>query len=372
MAVPILSVSKLSKTYDNHINALKSVSFDANTGDFLVLLGPSGCGKSTTLLLIAGLEGITSGDVFIDDIRVNDVDPKDRDIAMIFQDYTLYPHLSVRSNLAFPLKMRHIPTSEIADKIKEVTEILMIDELLDRKPHQLSGGQKQRIAIGKALVQSPRIFLMDEPFANLDSVFRNQMRIELSLLQKKINATIVYVTHDQEEALALGTQIVVMDKGKVQQTGTPETIYRHPQNVFVASFIGHPAMNMLDSSELIQKSGIYYVVIDECLIKIADPLQEELQQGDAELKSVIVGIRPEDVYISDKCLFPVTIQYIEYVGSRQHIHVIMNKRKLILTEQTNKRRRIGDCVSICFEPESLYLFDKKTHKNLDSLEYTRN
>ena len=364
----ILRLSNLQKIYNNCIVALNDINLEVYPNDFFVLVGPSGCGKSTMLLLIAGLEDITSGDVFIDDVCVNDVDSKDRGIAMVFQDYTLYPHLTVRDNLAFPLKMKHTPVSKIAEKIQKISDLLMFDDLLNRKPHHLSGGQKQRVAFGKALIQNPRIFLMDEPFANLDTAMRNQMCLELSLLHKRIEAAIVYVTHDQEEALALGTRICVINHGNIQQIGTPETVYQHPKNTFVASFIGRPAMNLLEQTELLLDDGEYYIVIDEYTIKIGETLQKKLHQAGIEPKPVITGIRPEDIYISEKCMFPAIIQFIEYVGSSQRIHVKTGERTLILSEQTKAKRQAGEKVSLCFKHENLYVFDKVTHMNLDYIE----
>ena len=375
-----LKLLNLKKLYDKNIVAVENFSLDVYPKDFIVLLGPSGCGKTTTLLLIAGLEDMSDGDIYIYDALVNGVYPKDRNIAMVFQDYTLYPHLTVRKNLAFPLKMKKMPTPLITSKVGEISDLLLIEDILDRMPHQLSGGQKQRVAIGKALVRDPKIFLMDEPFSNLDTVLRNQMRIELSYLHNKIDTPFVYVTHDQEEALTLATHIVVMDKGKIQQIGTPELVYRRPKNTFVAKFVGHPQMNLLEHAQLTRSGEKYYLVIDGHAIQVTLPLQQSLQQG-LELAQhrpinektwnmpVIVGVRPQDVYILDKGILPAVVNIVEYVGADRRVHVDMGKQRLIISEKADaKRRCAGDSVFLSFDDRNISVFDSETHMNLETCE----
>ena len=249
-----LSLQHIKKVYPNGYEAVQDFNLEIEDKEFIIFVGPSGCGKSTTLRMIAGLEEISSGDLYIDGKRVNDIEPKDRDIAMVFQSYALYPHMTVRENMAFSLKIKKTPKDEIDKAVNEAAKILDLEELMDRKPKALSGGQRQRVAMGRAIVRHPKVFLMDEPLSNLDAKLRGQMRVEISRLHQRLGATIIYVTHDQTEAMTLGTRIVVMSKGKVEQIDTPQNLYNYPKNMFVAGFIGSPQMNFLDA-ECIEKNG---------------------------------------------------------------------------------------------------------------------
>ena len=253
-----VSLKGIKKIYDNKVTAVHDFNLEIADKEFIVLVGPSGCGKSTTLRMVAGLEDISEGDLLIDGKRMNDVEPKDRDIAMVFQNYALYPHMTVAENMAFALKLRKVPKEEIDKKVREAAEILDITQYLDRKPKALSGGQRQRVAIGRAIVRSPRVFLMDEPLSNLDAKLRNQMRAEIIKLRQRIDTTFIYVTHDQTEAMTLGDRIVIMKDGFIQQIGTPQEVFDHPANVFVAGFIGMPQMNFFEG-QLVAEDGKYSV-----------------------------------------------------------------------------------------------------------------
>ena len=292
-----LKLKNIQKVYENGFEAVKDFSLEIEDREFIVFVGPSGCGKSTTLRMIAGLEEISGGELYIDDKLVNDVAPKDRDIAMVFQNYALYPHMTVYENMAFGLKLRKLPKDEIDKKVREAAKILDIEHLLDRKPKALSGGQRQRVAMGRAIVRSPKVFLMDEPLSNLDANLRVQMRIEISKLYHELNTTFVYVTHDQTEAMTLGTRIVVMQDGIVQQVASPNEIYNHPTNLFVAGFIGSPQMNMTYGQTLVE-GGKQYVKVFDKLIEIPADKIGVIKEKNAENIEVIAGIRPENMYHS--------------------------------------------------------------------------
>ena len=283
----------ICKSYDNGFNAVKNVNIDIQDKEFVVLVGPSGCGKSTTLRMIAGLEEISSGQLHIGDRLVNDVDPKDRDIAMVFQNYALYPHLTVYDNMAFALKLRKLPKDEIDSKVKEAAKILDLTHLLDRKPKALSGGQRQRVALGRAIVRNPKVFLMDEPLSNLDAKLRTSMRTEITKLHKSLGTTFIYVTHDQVEAMTMADRIVVMKDGVVQQIATPQEVYDTPNNMFVAGFIGAPQMNFIDVT-LVEKDGEIFAKNDSLNIKLNKGQCCALIEKNYIGKEVVLGIRPED------------------------------------------------------------------------------
>ena len=288
-------VENVYKTFENGFQAAKDVCFVAEDREFVVLVGPSGCGKTTTLRMIAGLETITDGSIYIDDRRINDVPPKDRDIAMVFQNYALYPHMTVFENMAFALRLRKNTKSEIETKVAVAAKMLGIEQLLDRKPKQLSGGQRQRVALGRAIVRNPKVFLFDEPLSNLDAKMRVQMRTEISKLHHALKTTMIYVTHDQVEAMTMGNKIVVMKDGLVQQIDTPLNIYNHPVNVFVAGFIGSPAMNFV-KGKLVSETDKLYFVAPGIHIEIPDAMAHNLKNHTNP--EVIFGIRPEDIYDS--------------------------------------------------------------------------
>ena len=290
-----VTLKNVCKSYTSGFNAVKNINIDIKDKEFIVLVGPSGCGKSTTLRMIAGLEDITSGELYIGEKLVNDIHPKDRDIAMIFQNYALYTHLSVYENMAFPLKLRKTPKDEIDKKVKEAAKILDLEKVLDRKPKALSGGQRQRVALGRAIVRNPKVFLMDEPLSNLDAKLRTSMRTEISKLHKSLDSTFIYVTHDQVEAMTMADRIVVMKEGVVQQIGTPQEIYTNPNNMFVAGFIGNPQMNFIDVT-VKEENGNLYAVNRELKIALNKNMSEILSSKNYVNKEIVLGIRPENIY----------------------------------------------------------------------------
>lgn len=320
-----VSMKNIKKVYDKKVVAVRDFNLDIEDKEFIVLVGPSGCGKSTVLRMIAGLEEISEGDIYINGKRMNDVAPKDRDIAMVFQNYALYPHMTVYENMAFALKLRKEKKEIIDQKVKEAAEILDITDLLQRKPKALSGGQRQRVAIGRAIVRKPQVFLMDEPLSNLDAKLRNQMRAELIKLRKRINTTFVYVTHDQTEAMTLGDRIVIMKDGLVQQVGTPVEVYERPYNLFVAGFIGTPQMNFFEGG--LEKKGEQYHVIlgeDSYAIMLPEAMQKVLKEKEFTQKRVVLGIRPEHIEVvsaENKNAMKGTITVSEMMGSEVNIHM---------------------------------------------------
>ena len=285
------------KVTDEGVHAVQDFNLNIRDREFIVLVGPSGCGKSTTLRMVAGLEDITRGELYIDGKLVNDVEPKDRDIAMVFQSYALYPHMTVRGNMEFPLKLRKLPKEEIDRRVNQAAEILGITEYLDRKPKALSGGQRQRVAIGRAIVREPKVLLMDEPLSNLDAKLRNQMRAEIIKLRQRINATFIYVTHDQTEAMTLGDRIVIMKDGVIQQIGTPQEVFDHPVNLFVAGFIGVPQMNFYDAELKRDEDGVYSVLMGGIRVVPTAEKQERLRQASVPPQEIILGVRPEHIML---------------------------------------------------------------------------
>ena len=317
-----VKLRNVKKQYDNGFVAVHDFNLEIKDKEFIVLVGPSGCGKSTTLRMIAGLEDISGGEISIGENVVNDMEPKDRDIAMVFQNYALYPHMSVYENIAFGLRLRRVPNDEVHKKVCEAAEILGITELLGRKPKQLSGGQRQRVAIGRAIVRVPKVFLMDEPLSNLDAKLRNQMRAEIILLREKIQTTFIYVTHDQTEAMTLGDRIVIMKDGYVMQVGTPQELFNHPANLFVAGFIGTPQMNFFDC-ELKKEADNYYAYIGSAKVALPVYISEALKKrGNVPAKAVL-GVRPENLILcADGTPNSVSaeIKVTEMMGSELHIH----------------------------------------------------
>ena len=321
-----LTLKHIKKIYDNQVVAVEDFCMDIADKEFIVLVGPSGCGKSTVLRMIAGLEEITEGELYIDGQYMNDVEPKDRDISMVFQNYALFPHMTVYDNIAFGLKRRKVPKNEIDKKVREAAEILQISELLQRKPKALSGGQRQRVAIGRAIVRQPKVYLMDEPLSNLDAKLRNQMRSELKKLHKQMNTTFIYVTHDQTEAMTLGDRIVVMKKGHIQQIGTPHEVFDHPRNLFVASFIGTPQMNFIDVM-LVLENGMPTARIGAWHIPLELPMDIRLTEG--EERPAVLGIRPEYVEIDEPDGIPAPVTMQELMGSTVQLHLALGGAELI-------------------------------------------
>ena len=356
----------LKKVYDNKVTAVHDVNLVIKDKEFVVLVGPSGCGKSTTLRMVAGLEEISDGELYIDGRLVNDVAPKDRDIAMVFQNYALYPHKTVYDNLAFALKLRKVPKAEIDKKVKEVAEILDITQYLKRKPKALSGGQRQRVAIGRAMVRDPKVFLMDEPLSNLDAKLRNQMRAEIIKLRSRINTTFMYVTHDQTEAMTLGDRIVIMKDGYVNQIGTPQEVFNRPVNLFVAGFIGMPVMNFFDNCKVLLENGVYYAEIRGVRFLLNDFQQKALKQNGVETQEIVAGIRPQHITVGEGELM-ATIEVSEMMGSEYNIHARSNQDEVVMlipTYDLSTDVSMGRTVSFTTKPELIQLFDKETGNNL--------
>lgn len=357
----------VSKIYEGGHRAVKNVNIEIKDKEFVVLVGPSGCGKSTTLRMIAGLEDISEGELYIDGQLVNNVPPKDRDIAMVFQNYALYPHMTVYENMAFGLKLRNFSKEEIDKRVREAAKILEIEQYLDRKPKALSGGQRQRVAVGRAIVRKPKVFLFDEPLSNLDAKLRVQMRTEISKLHRKLEATMIYVTHDQMEAMTMGDRIVVMKDGVVQQIDAPLNLYNHPVNKFVAGFIGSPAMNFINGK--IVKDNVYYFVDDDENVKIKLPgkFYEKLQN----IKEVILGVRPEDIhdadiYNNDQNVFKyeATLEVCEPMGNEIFLYFMIGKVQFTSRIPARFPLLPGTKKNLAFDLEKIHLFDKETEKNL--------
>ena len=361
-----IQMKNISKVYPNGFQAVTDFNLDVEDKEFIIFVGPSGCGKSTTLRMIAGLEEITGGELIIDGKVMNDVEPKDRDIAMVFQNYALYPHMTVYDNMAFGLKLRKVPKAEIDQKVREAARILDLESLLDRKPKALSGGQRQRVAMGRAIVRNPKVFLMDEPLSNLDAKLRVQMRIEIARLHQNLGATIIYVTHDQTEAMTLGTRIVVMKDGVVQQIDTPHNLYDKPANLFVAGFIGSPQMNFLnvviekDGNETYAKIGDHTILVPVSKAKV---LEEKGYMG----KEVILGIRPEDIYdspmfidASPKTAIEAYVRGYELLGAEVFLYFDYNGQELTARVDPRTTTKTGDTPKIALDMEHAHFFDKDT------------
>lgn len=358
-----LSLKGITKIYSNGFEAVKDFNLEVEDKEFIIFVGPSGCGKSTTLRMIAGLEEISSGDLLIDGTRVNDVEPKDRDIAMVFQNYALYPHMSVYDNMAFALKMRKTPKEEIDKKVKEAARILDLESLLERKPKALSGGQRQRVAMGRAIVRNPKVFLMDEPLSNLDAKLRVQMRAEISALHNKLGATIIYVTHDQTEAMTLGTRIVVMKDGVIQQVDSPQVLYDTPGNLFVAGFIGSPQMNFIDATVNVtgQSAKIEFAGMS---VELPEKKAKKVIEGGYDKKTVVIGIRPEnltdEVSENDAGVFKTTVTGYELLGAEVMLYFTLGDSHMSARVDPHTPARVGDNILIGMNPEKIHIFDKET------------
>ena len=352
---------------DEGVVAVQAFSLDIADREFIVLVGPSGCGKSTTLRMIAGLEDITDGELYIDGNLVNDVAPKDRDIAMVFQNYALYPHMSVYENMAFSLKLKKTPKAEIDQRVREAAEILDITQYLDRKPKALSGGQRQRVAIGRAIVRNPKVFLMDEPLSNLDAKLRNQMRAELIKLREKVDTTFIYVTHDQTEAMTLGDRIVIMRDGFIQQIGTPQEVFNHPANLFVAGFIGTPQMNFFPNCRLVKDNGKWVVDVMDQRFELSADRQQALNDANTEEQPVIVGVRPVHIAVGEEGI-AAKIDVSEMMGSELHLHMNAQGTDVVAVVQTSEidLDKISHHANVCFtfRPENIHLFNPQTEENL--------
>ena len=359
-------IKNVVKKYSEEVTAVKGVDITCEDKGFTIFVGPSGCGKTTTLRMIAGLEEVTSGEIYIDDTLVNDIPPKDRDIAMVFQNYALYPHMTVYDNMAFGLKLRKYPPSEIKQRVNEAADILTIQHLLQRKPKQLSGGERQRVAVGRAIVRKPKVFLFDEPLSNLDAKLRMQMRAELSKLHTRLQATMIYVTHDQVEAMTMGEKIVVMKDGNIQQISPPKELYDKPVSKFVAGFIGSPSMNFIEGVLEEKKGGLYFNE-ENFEVRVPDSMTEKLK--DKVDQELIMGIRPEDIY--DKVYAPnasadntvvATVEVVEMMGSENIIYLTTGKTPFIAKTDAETEIEINQEVELVFDMNKSHFFDMETEK----------
>ncbi len=356
----------LDKKYPNGFHAVRDVNLEIADGEFMVLVGPSGCGKSTTLRMVAGLEETTGGEIHIGDRVVNDVAPGDRDIAMVFQNYALYPHMSVRQNMAFGLKMRRTPKAEIEKRVNEAAAILSIESLLDRRPRELSGGQRQRVALGRAIVREPKVFLFDEPLSNLDAKLRVQMRAEIARLHLRLKTTIIYVTHDQVEAMTLGDRIVLMDRGVIQQVDTPMNIYQRPANQFVASFIGSPAMNFISGQ--IQDGAFRFT---DARANGGAGSTNEVKVNGAPNGLATLGVRPEDLLVesdsadSSRRLATVTLDVVEHMGHETMVHFALTGSDHVARLPADARVQPGDRLTLSIRPGAYHLFGAADGRRLN-------
>ena len=357
-----ISLKNIKKTYEDGVTVIEDLNLEIEDKEFVILVGPSGCGKSTTLRMIAGLEEITDGEMYIGDKLVNDVSPKNRDIAMVFQNYALYPHMNVYKNMAFGLKNRKVPKNIIDKKVHEAARVLDIEQYLNRKPRALSGGQRQRVALGRAMVREPAVFLLDEPLSNLDAKLRTEMRSRITMLHKELQTTFVYVTHDQTEAMTMGDRIVVMKDGKIMQHDTPQMLYNHPQNMFVAGFIGSPQMNFIDC-KITRKSDGYYAQFDKYNIKLPDRMNESLSIY-AE-KEVVLGIRPENISIdnhSQNNSFEMYIDIAEMTGADYYLYGRLGGKKIIANIPSNMQVKSDTICKMFINSDHLHFFDKVSEK----------
>ena len=357
------------KVTEEGVLAVDDFNLEIEDKEFIVLVGPSGCGKSTTLRMVAGLEEISGGDLYIDGVRMNDVAPKDRDISMVFQSYALYPHMTVYDNMAFPLKLKKMDPKEIDKLVRDAAETLDITQYLDRKPKALSGGQRQRVAIGRAIVRNPKVLLMDEPLSNLDAKLRNQMRAEIIKLRKRIDTTFIYVTHDQTEAMTLGDRIVIMKDGVVQQVGTPQELFDHPINLFVAGFIGMPRMNLFDA-ELVKEDGKYAVKMGDVVVTLDEDKQARLAAKNVAPQAVTLGVRPEHLTLENAGAPMVhgVVDVYEMMGSENHYHVTVEDKDVIIIVPTVGMKDIvpmGEDIPFTFTGNVAHIFDKETGMNLE-------
>ena len=358
---------------DEGVLAVQDFNLEIKDKEFIVLVGPSGCGKSTTLRMVAGLEEISGGELYIDGNLVNDVASKDRDIAMVFQSYALYPHMTVWENMAFPLKLRKMPKEEIAQRVSQAAEILGITQYLDRKPKALSGGQRQRVAIGRAIVREPKVLLMDEPLSNLDAKLRNQMRAEIIKLRHRINTTFIYVTHDQTEAMTLGDRIVIMRDGVIQQVGTPQEVFNHPANQFVAGFIGMPQMNFYNAQLVKDSDGKYAVELEKAHVVLSEDKQANLARNNVQPGPVTLGVRPEHLVLTGDADKMITgkVAVSEMMGSAVHLHISACGSDTIIIVPTTELESasafsIGSPISFTFSGSTAHLFDPETQKSLEA------
>ncbi len=362
-----LELKNINKIYPNGVQAVFDFNLKIEDKEFIVFVGPSGCGKSTTLRMIAGLEEISSGELYIDGELMNDVEPKDRDIAMVFQSYALYPHMTVYNNMAFGLKLRKVPKEEIAKKVNEAAEILGLTPYLDRKPKALSGGQRQRVALGRAIVRNAKVFLMDEPLSNLDAKLRVMMRSEIIKLHAELNSTTIYVTHDQIEAMTMASRIVVMKDGYIQQIGSPTDIYENPTNLFVAGFIGTPPMNFINGT--VDKKGVFHSTNDECKLLLPKNKLQKVKENDLFDKHIILGVRPEHIYDNQETfekykdsLVDTKVEVSELLGASTNIHFKIGEDNICAVVQPRTDLKMGMPIQLALNLTKCHLFDVETEK----------
>ncbi len=365
-----VKLKNVYKRYEGGVIAVNDFNLDIEDKEFIILVGPSGCGKTTTLRMVAGLEEISDGEVYIGDKLVNDVQPKDRDIAMVFQNYALYPHMSVFDNMAFGLKLRKVPKDEIKKRVHEAARILDIEHLLDRKPKALSGGQRQRVALGRAIVREPKVFLMDEPLSNLDAKLRVQMRTEITKLHQSLQITFIYVTHDQTEAMTMGTRIVVMKDGFIQQVDTPTALYERPINMFVAGFMGSPQMNFI-TAKVEKRGDEIHLTFGKNDIKLPEGKAKKLEATDYIGKEIIMGIRPENIH--DEAVFlesmpdsivEAQIDLVENLGAETFLYMVIDDIDLTARVNPRTKARTGDIMKVAFDANKIHLFDKETERTI--------
>lgn len=363
-----VKLEKLCKIYSGGIVAVKDVNLEIQDKEFVVLVGPSGCGKSSTLRMVAGLEDISSGLITIDDKKINDVQAKDRDIAMVFQNYALYPHMTVYKNMAFGLMLRKFPKAEIDRRVKDAAELLGIQNLIDRKPAALSGGQRQRVAVGRAIVRKPKVFLFDEPLSNLDAKLRVQMRTEISKLHIRLQSTMIYVTHDQVEAMTMGDRIVVMKDGEIQQVADPMTIYHRPANKFVAGFVGSPPMNFIEGT-IIKRDGALYFKEDQFQVRLSEPMSSQLASSID--KRVILGIRPEDIYdklflgdASPENTVKATVEVVEPMGAELYLYFKKGKLSFVARVDAHQKAEVNQDLEVVLDMSKAHFFDVSTEKTI--------
>ncbi len=365
-----LNLTSVYKRYPGNVVAVSDFNLEIADKEFIILVGPSGCGKSTTLRMIAGLEEISEGDLYIDEARVNDTPPKDRDIAMVFQNYALYPHMTVFDNMAFGLKLRKIPKAEIRERVEEAARILEIEHLLDRKPKALSGGQRQRVALGRAIVRNPKVFLLDEPLSNLDAKLRAQMRTELTKLHQRLATTFIYVTHDQTEAMTMGTRIVVMKDGFIQQIAAPQVLYETPNNLFVAGFIGSPQMNFIDATVL-DEGGVTYLKFGKSKIALPPAKGRKPEVLAYAGREVTMGVRPENLHDEEMFLsqFPDTqvkmsVEVVELMGSETYLYMKCEGSSFTARVSPRSTAKAGDVITVAVDANRIHLFDKDTEATI--------
>jgi len=363
-----LELKNIVKKYPNGFVAVQDFNLKVADKEFIIFVGPSGCGKTTTLRMIAGLEEITEGELYIGDKLMNDVAPKDRDIAMVFQNYALYPHMSVYDNMAFGLKLRKTPKAEIEKRVHEAARILDIEHLLDRKPKALSGGQRQRVAMGRAIVREPKVFLMDEPLSNLDAKLRVQMRTEITKLHQKLQTTFIYVTHDQTEAMTLGTRIIVMKDGVAQQVDSPVNLYNKPVNLFVAGFIGSPQMNLVETT-VEEKDGNIVLMFGEFPITLPEGKARLVKEGGYVGKTVVMGIRPEDlhdeeVFINNNAntAIKTEVEVTELLGAEVYLYLVCAGQQMTARVNPRSTAKTGDVIPMALDPNKIHVFDKETEQ----------